>query len=163
MIADDLVIAKIPLFATVMTFDGWNLPQEHVRCAVKRLILTCGKRDGEFTWRWNPSYHLLINSALTTEMYLYRRCQYFWDCQWLGENPWSEWLCTCSWGRFQPSKAMTVGKRGYFGNHKVISYHLQLTRGAQPPRQLFIYLLNDINSLWSEFTKGIIALAVGYF
>ena len=27
-------------------------------------------------------------------------------------------------------------KRGYFGNHKVISYHLQLTRGAQPSGQL---------------------------
>jgi len=44
-------------------------------------------------------------------------------------------------------------KRGYFGNHKVISYHLQLSRGAKPPRQLFLYLLNDINSL-CEFTKG---------
>ena len=30
MIADDLVIAKIPSFSTVVTFDGWNLPQEHV-------------------------------------------------------------------------------------------------------------------------------------
>ena len=30
MIAVDLVIAKIPFFSTVMTFDGWNLPQEHV-------------------------------------------------------------------------------------------------------------------------------------
>ena len=39
------------------------------------------------------------------------------------------------------------GKRGYFGNTKVISYHLQLTRGTQPPGQLSLYLLNDINSL----------------
>ena len=33
-------------------------------------------------------------------------------------------------------KSHDVGKEGYFGNHKVISYHLQLTRGAQPPGQL---------------------------
>ena len=44
-------------------------------------------------------------------------------------------------------KSHDRGKRGYFGNHKVISYHLQLTRGAQPPGQLSLYLLNDINSL----------------
>ena len=31
MIADDLVIAKIPSFSTVMAFDGRNLLQEHVR------------------------------------------------------------------------------------------------------------------------------------
>ena len=28
------------------------------------------------------------------------------------------------------------GKERYFGNHKVNSYHLQSTRGAQPPGQL---------------------------
>ena len=44
-------------------------------------------------------------------------------------------------------KSHDRGKGGYFGNHKVISYHLQLTRGAQPPGQLSLYLLNDINSL----------------
>ena len=44
-------------------------------------------------------------------------------------------------------KSHDRGKPGYFGNHKVISYHLQLTRGAQPPGQLSLYLLNDINSL----------------
>ena len=44
-------------------------------------------------------------------------------------------------------KSHDRGKRGYFSNHKVISYHLQLTRGAQPPGQLSLYLLNDINSL----------------
>ena len=44
-------------------------------------------------------------------------------------------------------KSLDRGKRGYFGNHKVISYHLQSTRGAQPPGQLSLYLLNDINSL----------------
>ena len=60
-------------------------------------------------------------------------------------------------------KSVDRGKRGYFGNHKVISYHLQLTRGAQPSGQSSLYLLNDINSLWSEFTKVIIALAVGHF
>ena len=54
-------------------------------------------------------------------------------------------------------------KGGYFVNHKVISYHLQLTRGAQPTGQLSLYLLNDIKSLWREFTKGTIALVVGHF
>ena len=44
-------------------------------------------------------------------------------------------------------KSYDLGKLGYFCNHKVISYHLQLTRGAQPPGQLSLYLLNDINSL----------------
>ena len=44
-------------------------------------------------------------------------------------------------------KSHDRGKRGYFGNHKVISYHLQLSRGAQPPGQLSLYLLDDINSL----------------
>ena len=38
MIADDLEIAKIPSFSTVMTFDGWNLPQEHVVGCVKAKI-----------------------------------------------------------------------------------------------------------------------------
>ena len=45
------------------------------------------------------------------------------------------------------NKSHDRGKRGYFGNHKVISYHLPLTRGAQPPGQLSLYLLNDLNSL----------------
>ena len=49
-------------------------------------------------------------------------------------------------------KSHDRGKRGYFGNHNVISCYLQLTRGAQPSGQLSLYLLNDINSLWSEFT-----------
>ena len=31
MIADDLVIAKIPSFSTIATSDGCNLPQEHVK------------------------------------------------------------------------------------------------------------------------------------
>ena len=33
-------------------------------------------------------------------------------------------------------KSHDHGKRGYFGNYKVISYHLQSTRSAQPPGQL---------------------------
>ena len=33
-------------------------------------------------------------------------------------------------------KSHDRGKRGYFVNHKVISYHLQSTRSAQPPGQL---------------------------
>ena len=37
MIADDLVIAKIPSFSTVMAFDGWNLLQQHVH-ALKDLV-----------------------------------------------------------------------------------------------------------------------------
>ena len=57
-------------------------------------------------------------------------------------------------------KSHDGGKRGHFGNHKVISYYLQLTRAAQPPGQLSLYLLNDINSLLSEINKGIIALTV---
>ena len=44
-------------------------------------------------------------------------------------------------------KSHDRGKGGYFGNHKVISYHWQLTRCAQPLGQLSLYLLNDINSL----------------
>ena len=33
-------------------------------------------------------------------------------------------------------KSHDGGKEGYFGNHKVNSYHLQSTRSAQPPGQL---------------------------
>ena len=54
------------------------------------------------------------------------------------------------------------GKEGHFCYHNGISNHLPLTRGVQPPGQLSLYLLNDLSSLCSEFTKGIIALAVGH-
>ena len=54
------------------------------------------------------------------------------------------------------------GKGGHFCYHNGISNHLPLTRGVQPPGQLSLYLLNDLSSLCSEFTKGIIALAVGH-
>ena len=33
-------------------------------------------------------------------------------------------------------KSSDRGKRGYFGNHKVINYYLQSTRSAKPPGQL---------------------------
>ena len=33
------------------------------------------------------------------------------------------------------------GKLGYFGNHMVIGYYLQLTRGAQPPGHPFTYFM----------------------
>ena len=54
------------------------------------------------------------------------------------------------------------GKERHFGNCGDTSIHLPLTRSAQPSGQLSLYLLNEFNSLWSEFTKGIIALTVGY-
>ena len=54
------------------------------------------------------------------------------------------------------------GKESHFCYHNGISNHLPLTRGVQPPGQLSLYLLNDLSSLCSEFTKGIIALAVGH-
>ena len=55
-----------------------------------------------------------------------------------------------------------VWKEEHFCNCADTSIHLSLTRSAQPSGQLFLYLLNEFNSLWSEFTKGIIALTVGY-
>ena len=54
------------------------------------------------------------------------------------------------------------GKGGHFCYHNGISNHLPLTRGVQPSGQLSLYLLNDLSSLFSEFTKGIIALTVGH-
>ena len=54
------------------------------------------------------------------------------------------------------------GKEGHFWSCKGTNTHLPLTRDAQPSGQLSLYLLNDLNSLWSEFTKGIIALTVGH-
>ena len=59
-------------------------------------------------------------------------------------------------------KSHDGGKEGHFCYHNDISNHLPLTRGVQPPGQLSLYLLNDLSSLCSEFTKGIIALAVGH-
>ena len=57
-------------------------------------------------------------------------------------------------------KSHDGGKGGHFCYHNGISNHLPLTRGVQPPGQLSLYLLNDLSSLCSEFTKGIIALPV---
>ena len=54
------------------------------------------------------------------------------------------------------------GKEGHLCNCNGMSNHLSLTRGAPLVGQLSLYLLNDLSSLCSEFTKGIIALAVGH-
>ena len=59
-------------------------------------------------------------------------------------------------------KSHDGGKGGHFCKCDGITIHLQLTRGVPLVGQLFLYLLNDFNSLCSEFTKGIIALAVGH-
>ena len=53
-------------------------------------------------------------------------------------------------------------KEGHFCNCRGISIHLPLTRGVQPRGQLSLYLLNDLIGLYSEFTNGIIAPAVGH-
>ena len=59
-------------------------------------------------------------------------------------------------------KSHDHGKEGHFCNCRGISIHLPLTRGVQPRGQLSLYLLNDLSSLCSEFTIGIIAIPVGH-
>ena len=59
-------------------------------------------------------------------------------------------------------KSHDGGKGGHFCHCNVISNHLPLTRGAPLVGQLSLYLDNDLSSLCSEFTKGIIALPVGH-
>ena len=46
-------------------------------------------------------------------------------------------------------KSHDRGKRGYFGNHKVISYHLQLTRGQgnYPFTYLMTLIAYEVNLL----------------
>ena len=44
------------------------------------------------------------------------------------------------------------GKEGHFCNCGDTSIHLPLTRSAQPSGQLSLFLLNEFNSLWGEFT-----------
>ena len=58
-------------------------------------------------------------------------------------------------------KSHDSGKGGYFCKCDSKSINLQLTRGVPLVGQLHLYLLYDFNSLFSEFTKGIIALPVG--
>ena len=58
-------------------------------------------------------------------------------------------------------KSHDGGKGGHFCQCDGKSINLQLTRGVPLVRQLSLYLLNDFKSLLSEFTKGIMALAVG--
>ena len=65
MIADDLVIARIPLFSTVMTFDGWNLPWEG--CVRRQLDIL-----SSFTKTLTKSQDkdLLHGGALTFSQYI---------------------------------------------------------------------------------------------
>ena len=58
-------------------------------------------------------------------------------------------------------KSHDGGKGGHFCHCDGKSINLQLTRGVPLVGQLSLYLLNDFNSLCSEFTKGIIAPPVG--
>jgi len=58
-------------------------------------------------------------------------------------------------------KSHDGGNGGHFCHSNVISHYLTLTSGAPLVGQLSFYLPNDLSSLWSKFTKGIIALPVG--
>ena len=53
-------------------------------------------------------------------------------------------------------------KGGHFCHCNGKSINSKLARGVPLVGQLSLYLLNDFNSLCSEFTKGIIALPVGH-
>ena len=54
-------------------------------------------------------------------------------------------------------KSHELGNEGHFCNCSGTSIHLPLTRGSQPLGQLSLNLLNNLDFLWREFSKGMIA------